>query len=167
MIISVIIGIATIVWCMYMFDPDGLLDGIAYLFLSIVFGGLVFLICFVIAIKIGEQIPSDYELQRSEKIVALKDSRATHGSFFLGSGSVDGELHYYYATDTSQGYRIKHVDADDCYLLFDNDKPRVEYYKVKRFEKKWHYIYAVPSGHYYNIYVPNGSVDTGFRINLK
>ena len=107
-----------------------------------------------------------YEIESSHNIVALKDNPDVTGSFFLFSGYEEEELYYYYAEETELGIKTKKVNADDVYIIYDNE-PRIEEYYAKKFKHWWHYIYAFPSDYYYKIYVPDGTVTTDFEIDLE
>lgn len=138
---------------------------------ALVLSVLIYLVIMIIGLcasgLIGESLSANYTLSSSAPIVALKDNKITEGNFFLGCGSIDGDLRYYYAEDSSSGYKVKGVDIDKCYILFDDDHPRIERYDVAAFNKKRHYIYAIPYGYYYKLYVPHGSITTEFKVDLE
>lgn len=169
MIITVtLVIIITIYTLVLLFDEaDTLVEYIGYTALSLLLGGLVLLLGITVSSFIGESLSSTYTLSSSAPIVALKDNKITDGNFFLGCGSIDGDLRYYYAEDSSRGYKVKSVDIDKCYILFDDDRPRIERYDVAAFNKKRHYIYAIPYGYYYKLYVPHGSITTEFKVDLE
>ena len=170
MILSIIIAILTFILLMVWFViPEGYGDLGSFVICTIAdaaLTALVFLLCLVLSICIGDNLDKTYALNKSFPIVALQDNVGVVGGFFLGTGSVDGKLYYYYAENNSRGYIANKVPADKSYILFDDDKPRVEYYEATDFKKKRHWIYAIPSGHYYSIYIPHGSLKQKFEINL-
>jgi len=169
MIITVALGIIITIYMLILLlgEADTLGEYIGYTALSLLLGGTVLLFGAVFSSIIGENLPSTYTLTSSTPIVALKDNQITDGHFFLGCGTVDEDLRYYYAENSSRGYRIKSVDVDNCYILYDDDNPRVERYDAVAFKKKRHYIYAMPYGYYYNLYIPHGSIKTEFKVDLE
>ena len=74
------------------------------------------------------------ELIKSEKIIALRDTSAIDGQFFLGCGSVGEDEWYVYYTDTEFGYKKNKVSADNSnrpvYLKYINEEesPRIDEY---------------------------------------
>lgn len=169
MIITTSLGIIITIYVLILLlgEADTLVEYIGYTALSLLLGGIVLLLGVVVSSFIGEHLPANYTLSSSAPIVALKDNKITDGNFFLGCGSIDRDLHYYYAEDSSKGYKVKSVDIDKCYILFDDDHPRIERYDVTSFNKKRHYIYAIPYGYYYKLYVPHGSITTEFKVDLE
>lgn len=67
-------------------------------------------------------IPSGPPRVVHQEIVALKDSTATEGSFFLGCGRVEEEMYYYYMAEAEGGsYKLEKVEAEgNCYIYEDN-----------------------------------------------
>lgn len=103
----------------------------------------------------------------SKKIIALKDNPSMSGSYFLFSGYVDEKLYYYYAEETELGYRTDKVRASDCYIVYSETEPRIDRIEATGFKKWYTWIYAIPSAHYYTIYVPDGTVATDYEIDLE
>ena len=170
MIISFIISIVVGVICAISLCKEDcylIRDYILYILFSGIIAFVIIIIGLAGSALIGESLDTTYTLEYSAPIVALKDDKIMQGDFFLGCGSVDGDLQYYYAEDSSKGYQVKHVDVDNTYLLFDDDKPRIERYEAAAFNKKIHYLYAMPNGYYYKIYIPHGSITNGFKVDLE
>lgn len=170
MILSIIIGIVLGVGCAISLCKEDCYiigDYILYILVSAVLAFVIIIIGLAGSALIGESLDTTYMLEYSAPIVALKDDKIMQGDFFLGCGSVDGDLQYYYAEDSSKGYKVKHVGVDNTYLLFDDDKPRIERYEAAAFNKKRHYLYAMPNGYYYKIYIPHGSITNEFKVDLE
>lgn len=83
---------------------------------GLMLGGLIgFLVSLLLMIPAGEPRVSQQD------IVALKDNSNIHGSFFLGTGSIDEEMYYYYMADNGNGgYTMEKVEADDCTIYEDS-----------------------------------------------
>lgn len=168
MIISIVIGVVAVIFLMRVFGPFyGLGERILFLLLSLALGCVAFVLSISCAGVIGNNIPKVYTLQSSSQITALKDNQNLYGHSFLGTGSVNSEMRYYYAVDTAQGYTVRDVKVSDSYLLFDDDNPRIESYQARKFKNKLHYIYAYPYGHFYKIYIPNGSLSSEYEVDLE
>jgi len=59
----------------------------------------------------------------TEHIVSLDRSNAIDGSFYLGSGTIEGRPSYsYYVLNSDGGYKLKSVSADICTVYRDEDK---------------------------------------------
>ena len=164
---TLVIIITVYVLALLFGEADTLGEYIGYTALSLLLGGMVLLLGVVFSGIIGESLSANYTLTNSAPIVALKDDKIAHGNFFLGCGGVDGDLRYYYAEDSSRGYKVESVDIDNCYILFDDENPRVERYDAYSFTKKRHYLYATPCGYYYKLYIPHGSITTEFEVDLE
>lgn len=169
MIISIVLGIIVLTFALIdlLPDADRIGEYICWTIVSLLICFGVMMTCLAFSSIIGENLSTNYTLTSSSPIVALKDDKITRGHFFLGCGGVDGDLRYYYAEDSSRGYKVKSIDIDNCYILFDDDHPRIERYDVTSFNKKRHYIYAMPYGYYYKLYVPHGSITTEFKVDLE
>lgn len=101
------------------------------------------------------------------KIIALKDNQNVSGSFYIFGGYVDENLYYYYATETELGYKTEKLKAENAYIKYTNETPRIETYKVEfvRDSLNW---FGIPLGKdRHIIYCPENTITTEFNIDLE
>lgn len=113
-----------------------------------------------------------YEKDSEWTIYALNDSSDMKGHFFLGTGSVESNLYYYYIRDTARGQQIEKVRVSDAYLKYDdkcyiekysryyNDDLKTKLLTTKLFDK-------CDYNSYYVIHIPEGSVTNEFIVDLQ
>lgn len=97
----------------------------------------------------------------SVNIRALSDGQSTHGSFFLGSGTISSSpvYFYYYEVGPSQ-YKQSWVYADSATIVEKSDAtPHLEIYKGKFQHSNWSlWNSKEPVNDVYDFVVPNGTV---------
>ena len=60
-------------------------------------------------------------------IVSLADGQGTHGSFFLGSGSIDSKpVFFFYRQSANGSFRLEHRDADNVSIVETTGQPYME-----------------------------------------
>ncbi|MFW6281663.1 MAG: hypothetical protein ACOC1O_02560 [bacterium] len=125
------------------------------------FGIWIFIMLFLSAfISIGAE--TEEYLYSSNKIYALDGNFETNGNFFLGTGSVDESLKYYYLVKKEGGKKIKSVHANNV-ILYESDNPRIEVYNV-RFKRNWlNNNFICISGLKYKLYIPDGSIKQNYK----
>jgi len=99
-------------------------------------------------------------------LIALKDSNSTYGEFhggmFCSSGYLDEKLVYTYAYKTGDGgIKTQRVDADDSTIYYNNN-PHADWITMTR--KYWYYTEKKTIC---NIYLPEGSVVSDYRVDLE
>ena len=100
-------------------------------------------------------------------IVALKDNNGVSRHFYLCSGYVDDYMYYRYAYETDRGYKIGDLKAENCYIVYTKEMPRIEKFTAEGFKHWTSWIYAFPYHEYYVLYVPEGTITTEFSISLE
>ena len=106
-------------------------------------------------------------VDNEQKIIALKDNQGVAGSHFLFSGAVDSELKYYYATESDFGIHINSLGASRAYIRSD-DNPRIQTFSHVGFKHWYTWLYAFPANSdYYIFYVPDGTVERIYKIDLE
>ena len=170
MILAIILAIVVFVVSLILCLDEG--DGIvASTIVTLIFSTVIGLLSSLLFLIPNTFIPKEEKEYSSvsHKIVALKDTKESKGSFILGSGYIDEELYYYYFEETSEGLKKRKLRASDCYIKYD-DNPRVIEYTHTGYKKAYHYIYATPEVihvTYYVIYVPKGSITNEFKVDLE
>lgn len=108
----------------------------------------------------------------TDELQAISLSRDTEGSFFLGTGYIDGVLEYYYYAKNDDGsYRLETVMAENATIIESNSEtPSVT--EIDLVFTDWIYPSTGPlSGmrtwdHRYVITVPEGSVKPNINMDL-
>lgn len=143
-------------------------------FCDFLLGILLTILAFVIAAfvvgLISDCMPEsmmNIEQTSIQPIIALKDGNGMTERFFLYSGYVKENLYYYYACETGKGYKIERVSAENSYIVYTEETPRVEKYEAKSFKETSSWIYAIPLHKYNVLYVPDGTITTEYNINLE
>lgn len=160
LIIAVIFGI----WFCCINDgdfADFLLGFVLGLFADL----LVLLLCLLVSFS---SAPS-YE-SAPQPITALADNHLIQdSSFVLGCGTIDEELTYTFVKgNPEEGMTVEQVPAEDCVVKYTDKAP---YYTEKRqkFNAFGRFMWGVDSMgcEEYVFYVPEGTVITGFNIDLQ
>lgn len=116
----------------------------------------------------------------SFNINSLKDNLVTsgeiHGGAFCVSGSIDGEISYFFSRTMNEGEKIGHIPAKDTYIKYDNEsKPHIEVHqsvhKFPNWLQKILWVEACNSTitEYYVIIVPEGTISTNgtYQIDME
>lgn len=105
----------------------------------------------------------DKEPWYSEKIVAVKDNNITQGKIYYRHGYIDEELYYQYIEELKNGgYQADRVKASITTIYYDNENPRVDWYK-----KRKKFLWCEITEPFYKMYVPEGSIISDFSIDLE
>ena len=113
------------------------------------------------------------EYHTSWNITAMQDNLNTHGRFYMRSGYIETDLCYYYVYSTKNGLKSSYIPANKTYLNYTTDKPHIERY-TRRWNKSWIKWFTCVDAQnyaindvYYKAYVPEGSVEQSFNIDLQ
>ena len=113
------------------------------------------------------------EYQTSWNITAMQDNLNTHGRFYMRSGYIETDLCYYYAYSTKNGLKSSYIPANKTYLNYTTDKPHIERY-TRKWNKSWIKWFTCQDAQdyavndvYYKAYVPEGSVEQSFNMDLQ
>ena len=109
------------------------------------------------------------DIKKTKELYALQDSNEISGSFFLGSGRIDEEMHYVYIVKEDRGKQMQtlKIDTNDIYLNDNVDTPTLDIYS-KDFKYGWMYWFAVPRGDCEYVFnIPPDSIDYKYNIDLK
>ena len=143
--------------------PAGILFGI-------ILACCIFLFSTLIIGAISECLPEsmvNVEKTSEYPIIALKYGKGITGSFYLFSTHMEDGLYYHYAYQTERGYKVEKVKADQCYIVYTEENPRIEKYTGESFKTWVTWIYAFPRYQHYILYVPEGTITTEFSIDLE
>lgn len=131
-------------------------------------GGLIGLI---ISMMFGLPFASHLEYRDvgTRNLAALKDNPATSGAFFLGSGYVDEDQKYFAIVETDKGLQMQSFDMGEAYIHERPGQPKVVTREPKPtgFYCKYVAYCEAEAGNEYHFYIPPGSVDQSFKINME
>lgn len=113
------------------------------------------------------------EYHTSWNITAMQDNLNTHGKFYMRRGYIETDLCYYYVYSTKNGLKSSYIPANKTYLNYTIDKPHIERY-TRRWSNSWIKWFTCADAQdyavndvYYKAYVPEGSVDQSFNVDLQ
>ena len=112
---------------------------------------------------------TQWVLVETKEISALNDNITASGSFYLGSGRVDGEMKYFYVEETNKGKTVDSISADNVYIVESNtEKPRIEKWQEKWENESlvWLSLCDGTNVIEYKIYIPENSFTTDFNVDL-
>lgn len=119
-----------------------------------VFGTLVLVTGAILGCSLGFGITNKNNVIKSEyndlmyEIVSLERGSEIHGSFVLGTGSINSKQVYYVYKKTTSGYKLESVDTEFTYIRESNDvTPGVYHWKASGDFRS-----------YYHIWCPEGTV---------
>jgi len=137
--------------------------------------GIVFLILSVSSCYVTDKLyesTTEWKTDWKTNIIALKDNSDIQGhidgGIFVTSGYINEKMYYYCMESTSEGSHMIKIPADYTYIKETND---VSPYVVKKSEnwksnKVRFWLIDINNEKYY-IYVPEGTVDTTYKINME
>ena len=162
---GIIIGIAVGVWVVY--DIDG---GFVIGCISAILMGILGLVAGIIGMGITTAIAETeadktWVTVKETAIYSLKDNLATEGDFFLGTGNIEGELHYYYVAESDLGYTVEKVDADATYIKYKDEKPFIE--KQESVYTNWFIRNATCPSTRYIIHCPENTIQKQYIVDLE
>jgi hypothetical protein len=121
------------------------------------------LVVLLISGILGIYFPPEPILTENEPLLALNGLTSVEGNFFLGIGSIKGDMEYYYLTDYKDGLKIKTVSMDNI-IICNSDNPQIEKYEYKFKSKFLNNNFICLKDDFYKIYVPKNSIKYDFKI---
>lgn len=147
-------------------DGSGLWEKLSEMaFFAVVAGFLTGLLIGVLAAVIGQVLPTQWVRLRATKLVSLSNGTGVHGSFFLGTGTLNSEpiFQYFYPLE-SGGFKSATLQGD--VTVFEEDREDGE--KVNfglDFKWGWLWIFAICQEQYrYEFHIPKGSITKAFEL---
>lgn len=115
---------------------------------------------------VGSSLPHTIQHENVE-VVALQDGATTQGSFFIGTGFVDGKQVYSFYERSGEGVKLEQVDAKDVVVYQSASKPHIV--RESGCEGGWQWI--APCVYDRNkvteIHVPAGTIKENFVLDAK
>lgn len=168
----IIMGIITIAMFITGWYLDGPIIGFAFAALAFALSLLFILIPTAIYNDYLIENAEQYEISEvsQENIYALQDNGEIHGSFFLGSGTIDEVNYYFYIVEGPMGKSIEQKDIDYCFIddsLPDGEQPYISelYIESDNFFAKT--CLFTHTAKVYVFHIPKGSIIENYRIDLE
>jgi len=168
MVILILLAVAGMIFIFtYLKDSnDKLYDFVMSIGLLIIVLILMFMPILFVSLEVNFDF--EYKLKETTYITALKDNQDINGRFYICGGYMNEDLYYYYAEETKIGIKTDKVRANSSYIIYSDEKPKIETYKVYKFKNWYDYIYAIPiKPAYHKIYAPKGTVTNEFNVDLE
>jgi len=137
--------------------------GVVFLFSSFFAFGFA-LVILMLSVMFSTDIGS---VSQKTDIVSIADSVETHGTFVLGTGSINSEIYYFYYVKDGDGYRVEKRMFTDLILFDDqtNDAYFVDF--TPNVELKWFY-FNVGKHKSSELHVPKGTIIKNvYDLDLK
>ncbi len=101
----------------------------------------------------------------------LQDNNSVSGSFFLGSGYINGEMKYVFYYETDGGYRMKQLKYYNVLIKYTSETPKVETYRkvqTDAFINKFSvYMGDCGCNNKNIIYVPKGTIKQNYNLDAQ
>lgn len=140
---------------------DGFIDWVMNALIGLFFAGMVgFIIAFV--------LPMSTKMTRTTYgIESLQDGSSMEGHFFLGCGSIEGEMKYIFYYKDEVGYKMAQIDVDDAVIKYSDRRKVVEI--KEELTENWINLFGLDilEDNKYEIYVPNGTIRNDFNLDSK
>lgn len=160
-IILSIIGALIVSWGFFMDNEYiwGILFGFIGLLLGCLFGILVAVI-----------IPSEMTtVKTTYKLESIQDNRSVNGSFFLGSGNINGSMKYVFYYEENGFYKMEQVDYSKVKIKYVDSNHIAE--RFDEIQSKDAFINNFSLGFTYCkgyiIYVPKGTIKNNYTLDAQ
>ena len=138
---------------------DYILTSISAIFIGGIIGTAL---AFVLPAK-TEIVKTTYNLE------ALQDNNSVKGSFFLGSGQIEGKMKYVFYYERDGFYKLEQADYSKVKVKYSNEKPKAERFNRKNVKDAFINNFAIDCNCYqeYIIYVPKGTIKQNYSLDAQ
>ena len=132
-----------------------------FLIASSIIGGII---GGIIGFAIALAIPPVYVVEKTtHNLEALQDNSAVSGSFFLGSGNINGDIIYTYYYENNDSFKLNQVEAKDAKIKYTEGTPKVEVLKYVNKNQ-----FALRKDYFeYIFYVPKNSIKQSYSLDAN
>lgn len=164
-ILGIIIGIAFGVW-MACDVNGGFVIGCIFAILMGILGLIAGFFGTAMTTAIAETEADKTWVTVEETVIySLADNWVAEGDFFLGTGNIEGELHYYYVAESDLGYTVEKVDADATYIKYTDEKPFIE--KQESVYTNWFIRHMTCPSTRYIIHCPENTIQKQYNVESE
>jgi hypothetical protein len=160
LIISLIVGL------FYRRDNNLSLEGkvIVSLLISFCITGSTFLGVNIYAQNFAE---SEWVPTYEDKLYAISDNGSIVGRFYLGGGYVNSNLRLYYMVKQNEGFRLYYANDWQSTIIETENTPKVVIYSGRYKNKILRDMAFSNHADHFKFYIPKGSINYQFNIDLK
>lgn len=102
-----------------------------FIYLSSILGLITIYLC--VCGLVQETFSASYKEVERTPIYSIVDNENTNGRFYLGYGSLNTNLYYYYLKDGQMGYVVDKICCDNVELTFRDDNESIGYLVVYQY----------------------------------
>jgi len=138
-------------------------DYILVSILAILIGG-------IIGTSVAFALPAKTEIVKTTyNLEALQDNNSVKGSFFLGSGQIDGKMKYVFYYERDGFYKLEQADYEEVKIKYSDEKPKAERFNRKNVKDAFINNFAIDCNCYqeYIIYVPKGTIKQNYSLDAQ
>ena len=138
-------------------------DYILVSILTILIGG-------IIGTAVAFALPAKTEIVKTTyNLEALQDNNSVKGSFFLGSGQIEGKMKYVFYYENEGYYKLEQADYSEVKVKYSDEKPKAERFNRKNVKDAFINNFAIDCNCYqeYIIYVPKGTIKQNYTLDAQ
>lgn len=121
-----------------------------------------------ISFGVSVMLPVTYQKEVSEfEIATLQDNSQVKGSFFLGSGTINGTMKYVFYYKSGDSYIMHMVSYSSAEIIITDKKPylkQISYEKTSAFINLFALDLEIPQTEFY-FYVPEGTIANDYSLD--
>lgn len=124
----------------------------------------------IIGTAIAFSLPAKTEIVKTTyNLDALQDNNSVKGSFFLGSGQIEGKMKYVFYYENKGYYKLEQADYSEVKIKYSDEKPKAERFKRKNVKDAFMNNFAIDCNCYqeYIIYVPKGTINQNYSLDAQ
>jgi len=124
----------------------------------------------ILGVIVALLIPSVTETDIQKiSLMNLNDGSSMHGSFFLGSGTIDEKMQYTYYYEDNGYYKLGQVECSKALIKYNEGDPFLEIHRKKLIKgpviNYFSLVKNTPIKIVFNI--PEGSIKSNFHLDAK
>ena len=130
---------------------------------AILIGGIIgTFVAFALPAK-TEIVTTTYNLE------ALEDNNSVKGSFFLGSGQIEGKMKYVFYYERDGFYKLEQANYEEVKVKYSDEKPKAKRFNRKNVKDAFINNFAIDCNCYqeYIIYVPKGTIKQNYSLDAQ
>ena len=115
-------------------------------------------------------LPAKTEIVKTTyNLEALQDNNSVKGSFFLGSGQIEGKMKYVFYYERDGFYKLEQADYEEVKVKYSDEKPKAERFNRKNVKDAFINNFAIDCNCYqeYIIYVPKGTIKQNYSLDAQ
>ena len=141
------------------------IDGIGDFIMESILGGLI---GGLIGVILMLALPMKTEINTyTYKIETFQDNNSVSGSFFLGSGSIDGKMKYVFYYEVNGGFKMAQIDYDDAIIKYSDNVKAIRYKEEPTDAFINWFAVDIYMSDTYEIFVPKGTIKSNYNLDAQ